>query len=309
MVKIFKYIYYKTFFGKILIYIYHNSKNRLIPEKILEKNKYRRIYGVYPDLKNPKTLNEKIVWLKLNDRTPLHTTCADKYEVRSYVKERIGEEYLIPLLYKSKNPKDIVFNNIPDEPVVIKTNHDSGGVIFVRDKTSANWSEIQKNLKRRLNTNYYWRSKEWQYKNIKPMILVEKLIQDESGNIPFDFKLHCFNGKVNMIQVDMWRGTNRHCRNWYSPDWKKEPYKWTIPLGNGKFTDPCDKNTDKPNNLDEMISLSEKLAKPFRYARVDWYYINGQLLFGEITFHHDGGFRPIEPSEWDLKLGQKLLLS
>jgi hypothetical protein len=302
-------LYRNTLFGNLLSYCYHSTRNRLLPEKYYVRHKYKKVYGVYPDLENPKTLNEKIIWLKLYDRTPLHTQCADKYAVRNYVREKIGEEYLIPLLYTTRDPKDIIPVNIPNEPVVVKTNHDSGGVIFIRDKSNIDWIEIQKKLKIWLKTNYYWRSKEWQYKNIKPRILVEKLLQDETGNIPFDYKIHCFNGKVNMIQVDMGRGTGNHYRNWYSIDWKREPYKWSSPKGPGKYTDPSDTDIEKPETLEEMIRLSQILAIPFTYVRVDWYDLDGQLFFGELTFHHDGGYRPIEPPEWDLKLGGKLMLN
>lgn len=308
MMKIFKYIYYKTYLGKGLIFIYHNTKNRIVPNKIFLKYKYKRNFGVFPNLDNPKTLNEKIIWLKLNDRTPLHTQCADKYEVRSFVSEKIRKEYLVPLFFHTQNPKEITPENIPDIPCVVKTNHDSGSVFFVRDKNQVNWTDLQKQLKSHLKNNYYWQSKEWQYKNIKPRIIVEKLLLDKNGNIPFDYKLHCFNGKVNMIQVDIGRGSGHHYRNWYSTAWEREPYRWSSPKGNGIYTDPSKDDVPKPQNLDKMIELSEKLAQSFRYVRVDWYDMDGQLYFGEITFHHDGGNQKILPEIWDKKLGDLLRL-
>ncbi|MBC2840331.1 ATP-grasp fold amidoligase family protein [Robiginitalea sp. SC105] len=300
--------YTNTLLGRKLDALYKFYRWRLLPEVYYVRQKYKRIFGVYPDLKCPKSLNEKILWLKLNDRTPLHTLCADKFAVREYVRDTIGEKYLIPLLYTTHDPRDIVPENIPNEPSVIKTNHDSSGVIFVRDKKEVDWKEIQKKLNRRIKSNYYWRSKEWQYKNIIPRILVEKLLEDENKNNPFDYKFHCFNGTLRMIQVDMNRGTSSHRRNWYSPKWKREPYKWTSPLGNNNFTDPSKEDIEPPKNFDQMVALSQNLAKPFKYVRVDWYNLNGRLYFGELTFHHDGGYRPIEPYEWDLKLGAELNL-
>ena len=213
----------------------------------------------------------------------------------------------MPLVYHTKNPKEIVFNNIPDYPVIIKTNHDSGGGIFIYDKANINWKEVQKSLKKRMSKNYYWQSKEWQYKNIVPSIIVEKLLIDSEGNIPYDYKIHCFNGKVNMIQVDMGRGSENHYRNWYSKEWEKESYQWTI-LKNGKEIESSKSDIKKPQNLTKMIDLSETLSEPFKYVRVDWYDMEGKLFFGELTFHHDGGNRPITPKEWDLKLGNKLKL-
>lgn len=308
MMKIFKYIYHKTYLGKGLIFIYHNTKNRIIPDKIFLKYKYKRNFGKLPNLDDPKTLNEKIIWLKLNDRTILHTQCADKYEVRSFISEKIGDKYLVPLFFHTQSPKEIIPKNIPDVPCVVKTNHDSGSVFFIRDKSQVNWMNLQKQLKSHLKNNYYWESKEWQYKNIKPRIIVEKLLLDLNGNIPFDYKLHCFNGRVNMIQVDIGRGSGHHHRNWYSRSWEREPYRWSSPKGNGIYTDPSKEDVPKPRCLDKMIELSEKLAQSFRYVRVDWYDMDGQLYFGELTFHHDGGNQKILPEIWDKKLGDLLRL-
>lgn len=304
----FKYISHNTLFGSTLRYVYHALKNRLVPEKILLENRFKKNHGQKLCLKHPKTLNEKIVWLKLYDRTPLHTQCADKYAVREYVSEKVGERYLVPLYFHTFDPKDLVPDYLPETPCIIKANHDSSGGIFVYDKAKIDWQCVQKGFEKRLKKNYYWKSKEWQYKNIKPRIIVEKLLQDKNGNIPFDYKLHCFNGKVRMIQVDMGRGTDKHHRNWYSTDWVREPYKWSSPKGNGIFTDPSEDDVEKPQSLNEMLRLSEILATPFCYVRVDWYDVDGQLFFGELTFHHDGGMQPILPKIWDERLGSEVKL-
>lgn len=307
MREIIKKFIHTTLIGKWTEQLYYGFRMRLIPEELYAKQEYRKAFGKDPDLINPKTLNEKIVWLKLNDRTPLHTQCADKFAVRDYIKKQIGDKYLVPLVFHTKNPSEIISNNIPEYPVIIKTNHDSEGGIFVYDKSNINWKNVQKSLKKRMSKNYYWQSKEWQYKNIIPRVIVEKLLLDSEGNIPFDYKVHCFNGKVNMIQVDMGRGSENHYRNWYSKDWKREPYRWTI-LKNGKEIESSKNDLNKPQNLNQMIELSEILSQPFNYVRVDWYDLDGQLFFGELTFHHDSGNRPITPNEWDLKLGEKLKL-
>ncbi|SEL71923.1 TupA-like ATPgrasp [Maribacter orientalis] len=309
MYKILNKIYHETLFGRVLIYFFHSTKDRLFSDRAHILFTYKKIFGVYPNLKNPKSLNEKILWLKLNDRTSLHTQCADKFLVRDFIKQKIGEEYLVPLLFHTKNPEDINENNLPENtPLIIKTNHDSGGGFFVYNIKSINWTSLRENLKKRLSKNYYQQSKEWQYKNIEPRIIVEKLLQDKNGNIPFDYKLHCFNGKVRMISVDMGRGTDQHYRNWYTTSWEREKFKWSSPKENGKNTDPSDEDLEKPMNLDQMINLAEKLASSFIYVRVDLYDVDGKLYFGELTFHHDGGYRPIFPKEWDLKLGKQLNL-
>ena len=289
-----------------------NSLIRLIlgamSDKQLIKLKFRWHMGYSLDLENPETLNEKINWLKLNDRTPLHTQCSDKFRVREYIKDKIGTEYLVPLYFHTKDPLEITSENLPETPCIIKTNNDSGGGFFIRDKSQQDWTEIQESLKNRMNFNYFLRSREWQYKNIQPRIIVEKLLQDKKGDIPFDYKVHCFNGRVRMISVDMGRGTENHYRNWYSIDWRREPYSWSSPKGHNKFTIPSDEDVEKPETLDEMINLSQILAEPFTYVRVDWYDLDGKLYFGEMTFHHDSGVAPILPAIWDKRLGSELTL-
>ena len=304
-------LYKNTWFGQKIMrrikriidfFLYH-----FVPAAIITKWEFKRFQGYKLDLKNPVTLNEKIQWLKLNDRTPLHTKCADKYAVREYVKEVIGEEYLVPLSFQTLNPRDIIPGNLPDFPVIIKTNHDGSGGIFIKDKAAVDWKQVQEKLKKRLRKNYYYTTKEWPYKNIKPRIIVEKLLIDERGGIPYDYKVHCFHQKVEMIQVDMDRGTSHHYRNWYNSRWEREPYKWSS-MKDGRMTDPKDSDVEKPKSLDNMIALSESLSKEFAYVRVDWYNINEKLFFGELTFSHDGGFSPIIPREWDKHFGDKLIL-
>lgn len=280
---------------------------KTIPDRTFVELKFRWHMDYSLNLDNPKTLNEKINWLKLNDRTQLHTICADKYRVREYVSEKIGTDYLVPLYFQTDNPNELIPENISNIPCIIKANHDSSGGIFVYDKSKIDWVKVQEGFKKRLKQNYFWSSREWQYKNIKPTIVVEKLLQDNQGNIPFDYKLHCFNGKVRMISVDLGRDTDEHHRNWYSREWIREPYKWSSQKGS-KFTDPTEEDVERPKTLEEMIRLSEILAQPFAYVRVDWYDVNGQLYFGEITFHHDGGVLPILPKIWDEKLGALLKL-
>lgn len=301
-----KNIYESSNFGYAIINpffkMYKYLKYDLKSDEKTIKQKFKNNFGRELNLENPQTLNEKINWLKLNDRDPLHTKCADKFAVRDYINSKIGKEYLIPLLYDTENPKELIPENLPEIPFIIKTNHDSGGVFMVRDKFKLDYKKVQLDFKRYLNSNYYQESKEWQYKNIKPRILVEKLLLDEEGKIPFDYKLHCFNGSVRMIQVDMGRDTEDHYRNWYNPKWQLEPYN----KGKGKLTEPSDIEVPKPSTLKEMLRLSEILSEPFDYVRVDWYDIGSKLYFGELTFYPAGGTTPFKPEKWDYILGEEL---
>jgi len=257
------------------------------------------LLGVYPDLEHPRTFSEKIQWLKLNDRTPLHTICADKYKVREYIKEKIGEEYLIPLVFETRKVNNICAENMPDYPVIIKTNHGSGGIFVVKDKNHTDFNKIQQQLKVTLKSNYYYLGKEWEYKNIKPRLIVERLMTDNSGNdLLNDYKIHCFNGKPIYIQTLFDRKTEIK-ETWYDVDWNQQSFRY--------YSDKS-KDVEKPICLKEMLKVASELSKYFVYVRVDLYVVNGNIYFGELTFHPAAGFMKWDPQEWDLKLGSKLKL-
>lgn len=303
MKNLIKKFYKETYIGKLLISpikrLYDFYRFKVIPDDIYISKLFEKNLGYKLNLDNPKTINEKIQWLKLNDRTELHTQCADKYEVRKYIEKIIGKEYLIPLLYDTTNPKDINYDNIPNDKCIIKTNHDSGGVIIVKDKNNIKWNQVQKELNLALKQNFYYPGREWQYKNIKPRIIVEKLLLDENDEIPSDYKLHCFNGKVKVIQVDMSRFSD-HSRNLYDKDWNLLECEWLYKKGT---------NTERPNNFDKMKEIAEKLAKEFIYVRVDLYSIKDNIYFGELTFHTESGWGKFSSVDCDKQFGELLDLS
>lgn len=267
------------------------------------KEKFLRMQGYPLDLENPKTLNEKLQWLKLYDIRPIYTTLADKYGVRSFIQEQYGEELLIPLLYETTNYKDIVPGNMPNEPFILKATHDSGSYVIVRDKSKIDWEKVQVDCKWWLSKNYYWIDREYQYKDIKPRIIVEKLLMTKNGKIPNDYKLHCINGNVEFIYVAVDReGANK--RNIYDKTWQPLPFTLAH-----KFKDTSKLRgveIEAPTTLQQMITLSEKVAQLFAYVRVDFYDVDGVLYFGEITQCHGGGFDQFRPIEWDYKYGQML---
>lgn len=266
-------------------------------EKCIKRH-FKNTIGYELNLSNPQTLNEKIQWLKLNDRTPLHTMCSDKLAVRNYVADTIGAQHLIPLVFTTTEIQKIKPENFPDYPVIIKTNHDNGGVVIVWDETKINWGKVRSRLKNKLKRNYFYRNREWPYLNIKPCIVVEKLLLDENNKIPIDFKVHCFHGKAKMITIDLDR-FGQHKQNFYDPDWNILDCRWYFPIGEG---------IPKPEGLAEMVNLAEKLADNFLYVRVDLYLVNGHTYFGEMTFYHGGGLEKFDFEEWDIKLGDYLNL-
>ncbi|WP_223034489.1 ATP-grasp fold amidoligase family protein [Hanstruepera marina] len=312
MLKAVKYLYHNTSLGNTIINAFFEMRKyfeiRFMDERKYVINQYKANFNKFPDLDSPKTLNEKIIWLKLNDRTDLHTKCADKLLVRNYVESVIGSKYLIPLYYHSSDISDLTPENFPnDNPYIIKTNHNSSGGFIVSNSQLTDWKLIRKKINKLLKQNYYLESKEWQYKNIVPAFLVEKLLKDKNGDLPFDYKFHCFNGRVEAIQVDLDRFSN-HKRNFYDRSWNLMPFTWSQWKDNNPLW-PNGHGIDKPSNFQTMIDLAEQLAKPFVYVRIDLYNVDGAIYFGEITFHHGGGCERIYPESWDLELGSKIDLS
>ncbi|MEZ9945054.1 ATP-grasp fold amidoligase family protein [Vibrio breoganii] len=273
-------------------------KSRLLPERLFIKSLFKTRAGYTLNLNDPKSFNEKIQWLKLNDRTELHTICADKLAVREFVTEEIGPEFLVPLIKYTDNVDDITLDWLPSNPCIIKATHTSGTYKIIRDKKRINIFEVDRLCRKWLKKNYYYNTKEWQYKNIPPRIIVEELLVDENGLIPSDLKFSCFNGRVEMIHVDS-NKEDKHLRNHYSREWKPLDFRWPEELEAGQLV-------DKPRKLDKMIELAEKLAQNFVYVRVDFYCLEDQIYFGELTFHPTSGFGRFLPFEEDRYYGDKL---
>jgi len=304
MRKVLKHMYYNTIVGNLLLTpakkLYNIYRLRLLPEKIYLKRNFKNIFGYDLNLENPKTIQEKINWLQLNDRTQMHILCTDKYAVREYVEEKIGKQYLIPLVFHTEQPSEITPDNLPDYPFIIKTNHDCGGHIIVRDKSKVDWKNVQRELNKSLKSNFYYHTREWQYKNIKPCILVEKLLLDKDNKIPNDYKIVCYNGIVKFIEVIVDRYTNPHV-SIYDPDWLIIEYNEAIIY-------PPGKDIKKPVNLTKMKLLAEALAKLFKFVRIDFYNIEGEIYFGEMTFSPAVGLESFPPPALANKLGLKLKL-
>lgn len=297
-----KRVYHDTIIGYWLFNpikkLYKFFSPRILPERIYIKQTFKNSIGYNLNLENPITLNEKIQWLQLNDRTPLRTLCSDKYAVRDYVKEKIGEEYLIPLIFHTTNSNDIVPSNLPDYPVIIKTNHGCGNYIIVMDKSTMDWKQVRKYLKKSLKRNFYYQTREWQYKNIKPQITVEKLLLENESKVPNDYKFNCFNGKIGFPEVHIDRYID-YKKNCYDSKWNILNCEWGAKRGG---------EIKKPKLLSKMLLLAETLAKDFRYVRVDLYNVKDKIFFGELTFSPGAGFCPFNPPEWDFKFGSKLKL-
>lgn len=268
--------------------------------------KFMQFQGYNLNLENPKTLNEKLQWLKINDRKDFQTIYADKYAVRKYIRDTFGEEFLIPLISHSIDYRELKPGNLPDYPFVIKTNHGTGNTVIVRDKTKIDWKRLRMDYKRWLSDNYYYYEREWQYKNIKSRIIVEKMLINKDNSLPNDYKLNFIEGKLQFIYVSVDReGTNK--RNIYNPDWKPMHFTWAR---KGKDLSKIrGEEILPPMTLPKMIEFGSVVAKSFKYVRVDFYDVDGVLYFGEITQCHGGGFDQMLPFEYDQKFGEKINLN
>lgn len=272
---------------------------RLIPDKTYIKILYRANVGKKLNLGNPQTFNEKIQWLKLFDRRPEYTLMVDKFAVREYIKNNIGEEYLIPLLGVWSGFKDINFYDLPQQ-FVLKPNHTSGDIFICLDKKNIDINNLKRMVNRWLRREYYWQSREWPYKNIKPKIIAEQYLVDESGELK-DYKFLCFNGRVEYCFVCSERFSKNGLKvTFFDRDWNVMPFERHYPKSKKPIV--------KPYNFDKMITLAEKLSKNIPFVRVDFYEVNKKIYFGELTFYPGSGLEEFTPPEWDEKLGNLIEL-
>lgn len=256
--------------------------------------------GEILDLASPKTLNEKIQWIKLYGIDEKKEKLTDKLLVRDWIKDRIGTDFLIPLLGVWDKFDDIDFNSLPERFVLKLTNGSSWNII-VNDKKKFDEEEARNKINKWSITNYaFYSGFELQYKNIKPNIIAEAYIENESEDL-YDYKFWCFNGKVEFILLvkGRYKNVERIC---YNTNWEVMPFSYQHSINETKIR--------KPDNLDKMIEISEKLSEGFDFVRVDLYRLNdGKILFGEMTFTCDSGIGVWEPKEYDKIMGDLLNLN
>lgn len=278
----------------------------IIPDSWYLRYRYKKVFGKSLNLRHPKTFNEKIQWLKLNDRNPNYSLLVDKYEVKKKIAQLLGCDYVIPTIgEKYLSVSEIDKNRLP-EKFVLKCNHDAASVIVCRDKTTFNWTDAEEKIRKCLGRDYYhFENKQWVYKGIDRCVFVEQYIEDEKTHDLPDFKFYCFNGDVKCIFVGRERFTNNKGVqvNLYDKEWNKLPFEHYHPNYDGEIS--------RPKNLDKMIEIAEKLAKYVNnpFIRIDLYDVNEKIYFGEFTFYPGGGFEEFRPEVWDQILGSWINLS
>lgn len=263
---------------------------------------YRLERGDKLNLTNPRDINEKILWLSWKGDTKLWPLLADKFAVREYVASRIGEEYLIPLLGKWDNAENIDFDQLPNK-FVIKPNNGSYNVIVVPDKASNDVEDIRKQLSKSLSKAFGISTGEHHYRNIKPCIIAETLLEtSEVGGLK-DYKIWCFDGKPYSIMVCMNREVGGHHVDYiqYDLDWQR--HQEYIP---NEYRNDCE--CGRPKNLEQMLQLASKLSKGLPQCRVDLYNVEGKIYFGEMTLTSNYGMDSSYTDEFLAILGKQCIL-
>lgn len=273
----------------------------LLSDKLFLKLYFRARLHRKLDLENPKTYNEKLQWLKLYNRKPEYTTMVDKITAKKYVASLIGPEYIIPTIATYDSVDEINFDTLPNQ-FVLKCTHDSGSVVICPDKSKLNIKEVKHKLQIGLNTSFDSFTREWPYRNVKPRIIAEKYMVDESGFELKDYKWFCFDGepKCLFIATDRSNPNEDTKFDFFDMDFNLLPFTNGHPHSN--------KPIHKPAGFEKMKEIASKLSQNIPHVRVDLYDINGKIYFGELTFFHWSGFVPFNPEEWDYTFGSWIKL-
>lgn len=261
---------------------------------------FRIRVGYWPNLKKPRSFNEKLQWLKLNYKRPEYTEMVDKVAAKDYIARIVGNQFIIPTLGVWDNVNDIDWNKLPNQ-FVLKAAHDSGGIIICKDKSKLDIAEAKAKLIGTGNRDYTKYNKEYAYKNVPHRFIAEEYMEDESGYELKDYKFFCFNGVPMFFKIDFDRQTN-HRANYYDTDWVLQPFY------ESKYPYNPQRTFAKPENFDKMLEIVKTLSKKLPFVRIDLYNIRGEIYFGEMTFFPASGLGRIYPCEWDFKIGDNLIL-
>lgn len=286
--------------GMILSYANAAGALNFLPDEQWIRLFWRVNVGGRIDLDNPQTYNEKLQWLKLYNRRPEYSAMVDKYEVKALVGNKIGFDHIIPTFGVWDRFEDIDFSALPDK-FVLKCTHDSGGVVICRDKSSFDFGEAKHILEKSLSHNYYKITREWPYKNVKPRIIAEQYMDDGSKGALRDYKVLCFDGEPKLIELHKNRFTDHHTQDFYDTGWVRQSIT--------QCGEPLSEELEpKPALLEQMLALSRVLAEGIPHIRVDWYMIENQIYFGELTFFDASGFDPFDDPADDRMLGSWITL-
>ena len=284
--------------NKVVAKIWHSKYVQFfVPDKLYLTLYFRKRFGYNINWKKPETFNEKIQWLKLYDRKDEYTKLVDKLSVREFIKDKVGEKYLVKLLGVYNSVDEIDYDELPKQ-FVLKTTHDSGGVVICKDKDIFNIEKANQKLNRSMKDNYYWLWREWPYKNVEYKIICEEYLADDAKNEEIaDYKVLCFNSEPKIIQVCEGRQKKGGVKfGFYDTSWKELDVK-------RDKNNNLEHSVSKPNVLEEMLEVSRKLSIGLKFIRVDFDIVNYRLYCGELTFYPGSGFEGFEPEEYDKIMG------
>lgn len=272
-----------------------------LPDKIYLQLRFFKVFGRFINFQNPQTFNEKLQWLKIFDCNPEYSIMVDKYLVKKWASEKIGDQYIIPTLGVWDTFDQINFDLLPNQ-FVLKTTHDSGGVVICEDKKKFDIEDAKKKLTKSLKHNFYFVSREWPYKNVKPRIIAEKFIENHLSDELLDYKIFAFNGESKALYIasDRQNSQEETKFDFYNSEFQHLPFT----NGHPNAVIP----PQKPESFELMKSLANTLSVGIPQLRCDFYDVNGQIFLGELTFFHWGGFVPFDPPEWDNKFGEWIKL-
>lgn len=278
-------------------------KGRIHLKKYNDREAVIRLYkghsGRLPDLDNPKTFSEKLQWMKLNLRSDLMSTCVDKYEVGNYIRDK-GYGNLLPKIYGLYDSVYQIDWEVLPEQFVIKATHGSNWNLIVKDKKEIDKWIWEKVFEIWLDDNIFWPGREWPYKNLKPRLMSEEYLEDKSGGL-MDYKIFCFHAEPHFVQVNVGRGTDEHAQNFYDMEWNLLPFGKHLPPNPNIKIAP-------PSRLHRMAEIAKDLAAPFPFVRVDFYEVDGKIIFGEMTFFPKSGLPDFTLPGYDEKFGKLIRL-
>ena len=277
--------------------------NFIFPDKLYLQLFFRCKMGYWLNLKNPKTFNEKMQWLKLYNRNPFYSVLVDKFAVKDYIAKKIGEEYVIPTLGVWNNAKDIDFSSLPDQFVLKTTNGGGGDVIICKDKAKFNINNAIERLNNCLKMSLYESFREWPYKNVSARIIAEKYMEDDQDGELRDYKFYTFNGVPKFMLIVSNRYVDgKKCFDYFDMQFNSVKLK-DLDVPNSQNALP-----HMPHNFELMKKLCKVLADDLPFVRIDFYDINGKVYFGEMTFFDTGGFMKASPDTWEKEWGDMVKL-
>ena len=283
----------------IILHIIQTKPFKLLPDEAYLKLRFIIRVKRKLNLNAPETFNDKLQWLKLHDRNPMYQYTSNKLTARKLIADKFGEEYLVPLLGVWDDAEDIDFDKLPNQ-FVLKCNHDSGSYLICKDKNTFNIKKAKKHFKRKLKQNYYYKTREWPYKNIKPKIMCEKYMTDGTTVGLKDYKIFSFHGVPKFIRVQE-IGENAIFKRTYDINWKK--IKEDMNFLPDNFIDK------KPAKFEKMLEMTRVMAEGLIHLRMDFYYVDDKIYFGEMTLYHGSGMNWFRNYQIEKKYGDYLDLS